>query len=155
MGGAHGLLHFLLQPQREPAVGAGLPVPPPTGQSESHSGRAPKSGWYMGVDKVNFVTSLYKDLTNSKLLIWSSFCTVAHRKPRITCERRRLLLQTHRDPPDSSLPLTSLSWFLCPAASLFCLTLSAFISISLDRKKSHTNSEYNYLVSTEEQSERI
>lgn len=52
MGGAHRLLHFLLQPQRESAVGAGLSGPPPTGQSENNSRHPPKTGQHMGVNKV-------------------------------------------------------------------------------------------------------
>lgn len=154
MGGAHGLLHFLLQPQWEPAVGAGLPVPPPTGQSENHSRRAPKSGRHMGVNKVIFffyvVVEGFNKWQTVDLIQFLHRCTVK--------TEDHMLSQTHRDPPDSSLPLTSLSWFLCPATSLFWFTLTAFISISVDRKgkkKTHTSSEYNYLVSTKEQPERI
>lgn len=58
MGGAHSLFHFVLQPQWEPAVGAGLPVPPPTGQSENHSRRPPETGRHMGVNEVNFFLKL-------------------------------------------------------------------------------------------------
>lgn len=52
MGGAYRTLH-LLQPQRESPVGAGLSVPPPTGQSENNSRRSPPAGGHMGVNQVS------------------------------------------------------------------------------------------------------
>lgn len=57
MGGAHRHLGPVLQPQPQPALGAELSVPPPTGQSEDHGGGPSESGGHVGVNEVRRLKS--------------------------------------------------------------------------------------------------